>query len=109
MAEIDERAIGERWRLMEGLLDERGRRRWAAAEARSHGRGGIAAVVRVTPVSESTVRRGLAELDAGEALDPGRVRRRGGGRKRVTVRDPTLVSDLERLVEPDVRGDPERP
>jgi hypothetical protein len=94
---------------MEGALDERGRRRWAAAEARSHGRGGIAAVVRATSVSESTVRRGLAELDAGEALAPGRVRRAGGGRKRITVADPTLVPDLERLVEPEVGGDPERP
>jgi len=109
MAEIDESAIAERWRLMEGALDERGRRRWAAAEARSHGRGGIAAVVRATAVSESTVRRGLSELDSGELLDQGRVRRPGGGRKPITVTDPTLVSDLERLVEPDVRGDPERP
>jgi hypothetical protein len=109
MAEIDQGAIAERWRLMEGALDERGRRRWAAAEARSHGRGGIAAVVRATPVSASTVRRGLAELDSGEALEQRRVRRRGGGRKRITVSDPTLVRDLERLVAPDVRGDPERP
>ena len=109
MAEIDERAIAERWRLMEGALDERGRRRWAAAEARSHGRGGIAAVVRATAVSESTVRRGLAELDGGVVLGPGRVRRPGGGRKPITETDPTLEADLERLLEPDVRGDPERP
>ncbi|MGH3024871.1 MAG: ISAzo13 family transposase, partial [Gaiellaceae bacterium] len=108
MAVIDESAIAERWRLMVGSLDERGRRRWAAAEARSHGRGGIAAVVRATPVSESTVRRGLAELDAGGVAEPGRVRRPGAGRSPITVSDPTLVSDLERLVEPDVRGDPER-
>ncbi|MEX1203993.1 MAG: ISAzo13 family transposase [Dongiaceae bacterium] len=109
MAEIDERAIAERWRVMEDALDERGRRRWAAAEARSHGRGGIAAVVRATPISESTVRRGLSELDSGEALESGRVRRPGGGRRRLAEKDPTLVSDLERLVEADVRGDPERP
>jgi hypothetical protein len=109
MAEIDERAIAERWRVMGDALDERGRRRWAAAEARSYGRGGIAAVVRVTPMSESTVRRGLAELDSGERLEPGRVRREGGGRKPIRVSDPTLVSDLERLVEAGVRGDPERP
>ncbi len=95
--------------MMEGALGERGRRRWAAAEARSHGRGGIAAVVRATPISESTVRRGLAELDSGEALESGRVRRPGGGRKRLTEQDPTLVCDLERLVDADVRGDPERP
>jgi Rhodopirellula transposase DDE domain len=109
MAEIDERAIAERWRMMEGALDERGRRRWAAAEARSHGRGGIVAVVRATPISESTVRRGLAELDSGEALESGRVRRPGGGRKRLSEQDPTLVCDLERLVDANVRGDPERP
>ncbi len=95
--------------MMEGALDERGRRRWAAAEARSHGRGGIAAVVRSTPVSESTVRRGLSELDSGEPLEPGRVRRRGAGRKRLVDKHPSLVADLERLVDPDVRGDPERP
>jgi Rhodopirellula transposase DDE domain len=109
MAEIDERAIAERWRMMEGALDERGRRRWAAAEARSHGRGGIVAVVRATPISESTVRRGLTELDSGEALESGRVRRPGGGRKRLSEQDPTLVCDLERLVDANVRGDPERP
>ncbi len=109
MAAIDEQAIAERWRMMEGTLDERARRRFAAAEARSYGRGGIAAVVRATPISESTVRRGLLELDSGEAPLPGRIRRPGGGRPPITKTDPTLVGDLERLVEPDVRGDPERP
>jgi hypothetical protein len=108
MAGIDERAIAGRWRLMRGVLDERGRRRGVAAEARSHGRGGIAAVVRATSVSESTVRRGLAEIDAGEAA-PGRVRRAGGGRKPIGETDRTLDADLERLLEPDVRGDPGRP
>ena len=109
MAQIDEQAIAERWQMMEGTLDERARRRWAAAEARSHGRGGIAAVVRATPVSESTVRRGLLELDSGTAPARGRVRRPGGGRPPITTTDPTLVFDLERLVEPDVRGDPQGP
>ena len=109
MVEIDEQAIAARWRMMEGTLDERARRRWAAAEARSHGRGGIAAVVRATPVSESTVRRGLLELDCGEAPGLVRVRRSGGGRPPITRSAPTLVGDLERLVEPDVRGDPQGP
>jgi len=107
--EIDERAIAERWRMMEDALDERSRRRFAAAEARSHGRGGIAAVVRATAVSESTVRRGLRELESGGVLEAGRVRRAGAGRKRLTDRDPSLVGDLERLVDGDARGDPERP
>jgi len=91
------------------VLDERGRRLWAAAEARSAGRGGIAAVVRATGVSESTVRRGLEDLDSGEVLEPGRVRRAGAGRKALRDSDPTVVKDLERLVDPATLGDPERP
>ncbi len=91
------------------MLDERGRRLWAAAEARSAGRGGIAAVVRATGVSESTVRRGLEDLDSGEVLEWGRVRRAGAGRKALRDSDPTVVKDLERLVDPATLGDPERP
>jgi DNA-binding MurR/RpiR family transcriptional regulator len=79
----DEDAIGERFRALAGELDERRRRVWAAAEARACGRGGIAAVARATGISEATIRKGLRELDAGERLAPGRVRRPGGGRKRV--------------------------
>ena len=79
---IDESAIRERYGLMKGLLNERSRRRWAAAEARSHGRGGIAAVARAMGISEGTVRRGLLELDddGGEELPADRVRRAGAGR-----------------------------
>jgi transposase len=106
---IDEEAIGERYRALAGELDERRRRLWAAAEARSHGRGGLAAVVRATGMAENTIRAGLRELEAGHALEPGRVRRRGGGRKPLWEIDPTLVADLERLVDPDSRGDPEQP
>ena len=106
---IDEDAIGERYRALAGELDERRRRLWAAAEARSAGWGGITAVVRATGISESTVLRGLAELDSGEPIAPGRVRRPGGGRKPLSETDPTLVADLERLVDADSPGDPERP
>ncbi|MEK7426579.1 MAG: ISAzo13 family transposase [Actinomycetota bacterium] len=106
---IDEEAIGERYRALAGELDERRRRLWAAAEARSHGYGGLAAVVRATGMAENTVRAGLRELEAGHTLEPGRVRRRGGGRKPLSETDPTLVQDLERLVDPDSRGDPELP
>jgi hypothetical protein len=106
---IDERAIAERWRLVEPVLDERARRRWAAAEARSHGWGGIAAVARATGIGQSTIKRGLAEVDAGEAAELGRVRRAGGGRRPLVENDPTVLDDLERLVAADTRGDPERP
>ncbi|MGO9247446.1 MAG: ISAzo13 family transposase [Solirubrobacteraceae bacterium] len=108
---VDEAGIGERYRALseQRVLDERGRRLWAAAEARSAGRGGIAAVVRATGVSESTVRRGLEDLDSGEVLQAGRVRRAGAGRKALRDSDPTVVKDLERLVDPATLGDPERP
>jgi transposase len=107
---IDERAIAERYRLLsaQGALDERGRRLWAAAEARSAGRGGIAAVVRATGISESTVLRGLADLESGERPAPGKVRRHPG-RVSILEREPGLAEDLERLVDPVTRGDPESP
>jgi Rhodopirellula transposase DDE domain len=109
---IDEGAIRVRWEAMRSRLDERGRRRWVAAEARSHGYGGIAAVARVTGVSRRTIDRGLVELDqepVEELLAAGRVRRPGAGRKALVESDPTVVEDLERLVDPATRGDPERP
>ena len=71
------------------------------------GRGGIAATARATGISVPTIRKGIAELQAGERLEPGRVRRPGGGRKRLTDGDATLLKDLERLVDADSRGDPE--
>ena len=108
---VDERAIAERYRLLseQRVLDERGRRLWAAAEARSAGHGGIAAVVRATGISESTVLRGLADLESGEVLGPGRVRRPGAGQVPILEREPGLWEDLERLVDPVTRGDPESP
>ena len=63
-------------------LDERGRRRWAAAEARSLGWGGISAVAQATGLSDRTIRTGIRELDDPEALPPGRQRRPGAGRRR---------------------------
>jgi hypothetical protein len=104
---VDELVIGEKFRALAGELNERQRRLWAASEARAAGRGGIAATARATGMAVETIRTGIAELEAGERLEAGRVRRRGGGRKRLTELDPTLVLDLERLVADDCRGDPE--
>jgi len=106
---IDEQAIGERYRALAGELDEHRRRLWAAAEARSHGRGGSAAVARATGMALDTIRKGRRELESGETLAGGRVRRPGGGRKSLSESDPSLLEDLERLVDEDSRGDPERP
>ena len=99
--------IGEKFRALAGELNERQRRLWAASEARAAGRGGIAATARATGISVPTIRKGMRELAAGERLESGRVRRRGGGRKPITELDPTLLGDLERLVDADRRGDPE--
>lgn len=109
MCVIDERAIGDRYRALAGELDERRRRLWAGAEALSHGRGGQAAVVRATGMSVTTVAKGMCEIRAGETLEGGRVRRAGGGRRPLTETDPTLLADLEALVDGDARGDPESP
>jgi hypothetical protein len=106
---IDESRIAERFAGLGPELNERQRRLWAASEARSWGPGGIAAVVRATGIGRNTVRRGIAELEAGTRLEAGRVRRRGAGRPRLTESDPELLADLQRLVDPDTRGDPMSP
>lgn len=104
-----EQEIRKRFRLLRRALNERTRRLFAAVEAKTVGPGGIAAVVRATGVSRSTVSRGIAEIEARSDPGEGRVRRPGGGRKRATVLDPTLRARLESLVEPVTRGDPESP
>jgi hypothetical protein len=106
---IDVDAIRQRYQALSDCLDERGRRRFAAAEAKTAGYGGIAAVSRVTGLAPSTIGRGLEELTHKTDLPPGRVRRPGAGRKPAVSTDPQLVGDLEALVEPSTRGDPERP
>jgi transposase len=106
---VDESPIRERWLVVRDALDERGRRLWAAAEARSHGRGGIAAVVRATGMSEMTVRRGIAEVDRGVRAPEGRIRRAGAGRPSISERYPGLKEALLALLEGVTRGDPESP
>ncbi len=101
--------IRQKYHAMLPELDERGRRRWAAAEARSLGWGGVTAVALATGMSDRTIRNGLQELESPETLPAGRQRREGGGRKSREVESPGLVEALERLVEPGVRGDPMSP
>ncbi len=102
--------LSEKYEALRGTLNERARRLWAATEARSLGRGGIAAVIEATGMSSRTVHKGLKDLEAGESggevLASGRIRRPGGGRKRARDKQPGLVKALERLVDPTARGDP---
>jgi hypothetical protein len=104
---VDEVAIGAKFRALAGELNERQRRLWAASEARAAGRGGIAAAARATGMAVDTIRKGIGELEAGESIGVGRVRKPGGGRKSLSESDPQLLVDLERLVDADRRGDPE--
>jgi hypothetical protein len=102
--------IRQRYELIAGHLNERQRRLWAGTEARVLGWGGIGQVSRATGLSRGVVAAGCRELVQPERAARGaRVRRPGGGRKRLTVRDPTLIVDLERLVEPTSRGAPDSP
>jgi transposase len=86
-------------------LDERQRRVLVGSVARALGRGGIAAVAEATGMSRSTVQSAVSQVDEGIEVS-GRVRAPGGGRPRATDRDPTLLEDLDALVEPETRGDP---
>ena len=90
-------------------LDERGRRRWAAAEARALGWGGITAVARATGLSDRTIRTGLGELADPAALSPDRQRQPGGGRRCRQDEQPGLLEALEALLDPVSRGDPMSP
>jgi len=104
------RQLATRFEVLLPHLNERQQRLALAVEARLLGHGGVRAVARVAGVSETTVRKGVFELEAGQApFPPGRVRRPGGGRTSAARQNPDLVPALLALVEPDERGDPTSP
>ena len=109
-----EMKIRLRYRKVQGVLTERARRLFVASEAMAFGYGGITAASRATGMAASVIGRGIVEVRAIEAgavpaLPPTRSRRPGGGRKKTTEKDPTLLADLQALVESTTRGDPESP
>jgi hypothetical protein len=95
-----------KYEMMADHLNEKTRRLWAASEALAIGRGGITLVAQAIGMSRTTIHNGIAEVQTGE-LAPDRIRRPGGGRKAITATDNTLSRDLERLIDPATRGDPE--
>jgi hypothetical protein len=102
--------IREKYKALGPLLNERSRRVWAATEAVSLGRGGIAAVMSATGMSSATLNKALGELEsAAQRLADDRIRQPGGGRKGVRESQPGFSQALSALVEPSTRGDPERP
>ena len=107
---MDEAGIRQRYQTLAGVVDERMRRLMVAVEALAIGRGGQTAVAQATGVSRTTIQQGIRELQQPELrAGKGRIRRSGGGRKSGVVLDPSLREELERLVEPTTRGDPESP
>lgn len=102
--------LARRFDVLLPHLNERQRRLALATEARLLGHGGVAVVARIAEISETTVRKGVFELEAGvDPLPEGHVRRPGGGRMRAEVIGPEVVPALMALVEPDERGDPMSP
>ena len=115
IAEPRIKEIRSRYESLKSVMDERVTRLWAASEAKALGRGGIAAVTKATGILGKRILYGMRDLIAMRRSPPTespreqRVRRPGAGRKPLTETDPTLVPDLESLVEPTTRGDPESP
>ena len=109
----DHLPITKKFKALGPVLTEQGRRLWAATEAMVLGRGGVSLVAQATGLSRPTIYAGIQELRGESAVIPGRgqgqSRRAGGGRKRRVEHDPTLLADLEALVEPTTRGDPQSP
>lgn len=103
--------LAEKFAAIASSLNERSMRLWAAAEARSIGRGGIERVAKATGLSRTRIQRGIRELDGkdSEQLPSSAIRRKGGGRKKLTVTSPELREDLRKLVDPVTRGHPESP
>ena len=105
--------IRRKFESLRPVMNERVRRRWAAAEAVALARGGISAVARATGMSRNTIRAGIGELEGRD--DPkaaprrGGVRRPGGGSKPLAQTDPAIVRALDELVAPEARGDPTSP
>jgi transposase len=104
-----EEIISKKYNLLKPFLDENSKRLFAAAEALSIGEGNISIVSRATGISENTIKKGCTELKSGSSPSDYKIRALGGGRKKSVDKDPTLLSDLETLIEPTSRGDPESP
>ena len=111
---VPDSEIQRRFRSLSPFLDERMRRLVAAAESEAIGYGGVSAVARATGVSRRAITEGIKELSRrkrARSTPPAqsRIRRKGAGRKRTADKDPSLLEDLDRLVDPATRGDPESP
>ncbi len=104
-----EEIVREKYRSLSLCLNEKCKRVWAATEAEHLGRGGMTIVHKATGIDYKTIKRGQLELRNREILTKNRTRKEGGGRKKLKEKEKDLEEDLESLVEPEERGDPENP
>ena len=102
-------AVEKKFAAIADCLTEKGRRLWSAAEALSYGHGGVLLVSKATNISRTTIYQGIKEIQHDSLLGKQGVRTRGGGRKNLKSIQPDLVKNLNALVEPTSRGDPESP
>lgn len=98
-----------RYDAVSPFLNEKQRRLFVAAEAMTYGDGAITKIAETLRMSRSTISNGIAELQNPDVIESTRTRKPGGGRKRTADTDPTLREDLEKLVDPTTRGEPESP
>lgn len=105
---MEQHTIQQRFQTIAVHLDEKARRLWLANEAVALGRGGISLVARETGTSRTTVTEGVKEIRGAKPVPADRIRRTGAGRRKAVKNDPALVSDVEKIVDPATRGDPER-
>ena len=103
------RAVRKQYRQIAPVLNEQSRRRFVALEAQRLGRGGVSVMARITGLARSTIYHGLSDIRNNVTPSPGRIRKEGGGRKKKTVEDPTILEDLKKLIEAETRGDPMQP
>jgi len=95
-----EEIIARKFQMLRHEWNERQKRLWAAGEAICLGHGGVSMVARATGLSRPTIHLGIRELNNNERLPENRVRREGGGRQKVTEKQPKLLASLDALVEP---------
>ena len=103
------RNIQDTYQILSPHLNEKARRLWAASQARDLGWGGVSTIADLTGLSRVTIHLGLTEIKNTQSTGDDRIRKVGGGRKKITEKHPRLLTDLEALVEPLTRGDPESP
>ena len=101
--------VKQKYEVLDKVLDERSRRIWAGTEAKAIGRGGQLLIAQATGIHKNTVSAGVKEINEKQEIEKGRIRKSGGGRKRITYKDKMLEEDIKAQVEASTLGDPENP